>query len=240
MEASRKPGPVELLGDLDGPVAEVDRAGTVALAEAQWRVGWAVGAEDRWHVAAEEAAVRSRLIDDMPVTATAMKVPGGDVVLRAAAGRTAAGRVVVLEFTNDTPVPVSLAVGVTGSVNAAAVNGSRLLADGRVAVDLGRAPGGAAAVDDGKVWPAVHARPPPGDCETRSRAGLAAVAAVVPLAPRMPVRVTVPVEGGSAGDAGPPAEIAAGWRAVVERAASVDFPTKPPPDRGVGGSQRRS
>ena len=224
----------ELLGDLDGPVAEVDRAGTVAPAGAPWCLGWAVGAEDRWHVAADEAAVRSGLIDDMPVTATAMKVPGGDIVLRAAAGRAAGGRVVVLEFTNDTPVPVSLAVGVTGSVNAAAVNGSRLLADGRVAADLGRSPGGTAAVDDGEVWAAVRAQPPPGDCEARSGSGRAAAAAVVPLAPRVPLRVTVPVEGESAGSAGSPAEIAAGWQAVVERAASVELP-----DELVARSWRR-
>ena len=224
----------ELLGDLDGPVAEVDRTGTLTPAGALWRVEWAVGAEDRWHVAAQEAAVRSRLIDDMPVIATAMKVPGGDVVLRAAAGRAGADRVVVLEFTNDTPVPVSLAVAVTGSIKVAAVKGSRLLADGRIAVDLGRAPGGAATVDDGDVWRAVQAQPPPGDCQARSRAGLAATATVVPLAPRVPLRVTLPVEGGSAGNAGSPEEIAAGWRAVVERAASVDLP-----DQAAARSWRR-
>ncbi len=214
----------ELLGDLDGPVAAVDRSGTVAPVGAGWRVGWAVGAEDRWHIAAEEAAVRSRLIDEMPVTATAMKVPGGDVVLRAAAGRDAAGRGVVLEFMNDTPVPVSLALGVTGSINRAQVQGSCLLVDGRVAVHLGRTPGGAVAVDDGEVWRAVRAEPPAGDCEARSRAGLAAAAAVVPLAPRVPLRATVSVEGESAGNAGSPEEAAAGWRAVVTRAASVDLP----------------
>ena len=223
-----------MIGDLDGPVAAVDRSGTVAPVGARWRMGWAVGAEDRWHVAAEEAAVRSRLIDDMPVTAMAMKVPGGDVVLRAAAGRAGADRVVVLEFTNDTPVPVSLAVAVTGSIKVAAVKGSRLLADGRIAVDLGRAPGGAAAVDDGDVWRAVRAQPPRGDCQARSRAGLAATATVVPLAPRVPLRVTLPVEGGSAGNAGSPEEIAAGWRAVVERAASVDLP-----DQAAARSWRR-
>ena len=217
-------GSAELLGDLDGPVAEVDRAGTVTPAGARWRVGWAVGAEDRWHVAAEEAAVRSGLIDDMPVTATAMRVPGGDVVLRAAAGRAGAGRVVVLEFTNDAPVPVSLAVAVTGSIRVAAVKGSRLLVDGRAVVDLGRAPGGTAAVGDGDVWPAVRAGPPAGDCEARSRPGRAAVAAVLPLAPRVPLRVTLPVEGELASPPGSPEEVAVGWRAVGERAASVDLP----------------
>ena len=246
----------ETLGDLDGPVAKVDRAGTVALTGARWRVAWAVGAEDRWHVAADEAAVRSRLIDDMPATATLMRVPGGDVVLQAAAGRaaagraaggqsaagraaggqSAAGRVVVLEFTNDTQVPVSLAVAVAGSINAAAVSGTRLLVDGRIAVDLGRAPGGAAAVADGNVWRVVQARPPTGDCEARSRAGQASAAVVVPLAPRVPLRITVPAtvlaeresaHGSSVQERiaiGSPLEIAAGWRAVVQRAARVDLP----------------
>ena len=213
----------ELLGDLDGPVAAVDRSGTVAPVGAGWRVGWAVGAEDRWHVAAEETAVRAHLVDDMPVTATHMRVPGGDVVLRAGAGRDTGGRAVVLEFMNDTPMPVSLAVGVTGSINTAAVKGSRLLVDGQVAVSLPRAPGGAAAVDDGEVWRAVRAEPPAGDCEARSRDGLAAAAAVVPLAPQVPLRVTVDVAGDPVAGSSPE-EIAAGWRAVVERAASVELP----------------
>jgi hypothetical protein len=213
----------EMIGGLDGPVASVDRSGTVAPIGAGWQVGWAVGAEDRWHVAAEEAAVRSRLIDDMPVTATFLRVPGGDVVLRAAAGLTAGGRAVVLEFTNESPVPVSLAMGVSGSIHSAAAKGSRLLADGRVAVDLGCAPGGTAAVDDGEVWPAVRAEPPMGDCEARSRAGLASVAAVVPLASRVPLRVAVPIDG-QAVAGNPPEEMAAGWRAVVGRAASLELP----------------
>lgn len=222
--ASQDCGSEELLGDLDGPVAAVDRRGTVAPIGAGWRVGWAVGAEDRWHVAAEEAAVRSRLIDDMPVTATQMRVPGGDVTLRAAAGRITRGRAVVLEFVNDTPVAVSLAVAVAGSIKSAAVSGSQLLADGRAVVDLGRMPGGTAVVDDGDVWPAVRAEPHPGDRWARSRAGLAAAAAAVPLAPRVPLRVTLPFEGESAGNTGSPEGIATGWQAVVERAASLDLP----------------
>lgn len=221
-----RPGSVELLGDLDGPVAAVDPRGTVTPIGAGWSVGWAVGAGDRWHVAAEEAAVRSGLIDDMPATATHMRVAGGDVTLRAAAGRTGRGRAVVLEFVNDTPGAVSLAVAVAGSIKSAAASGSRLLVEGRAAVDLGRAPGGTAVVDDGDVWSAVRAEPRPGDCEAWSRAGLAAAAAAVPLAPRVPLRVTVPVQGESAGDAGSPEGIAAGWRAVVDRAASLGLPAE--------------
>ena len=215
--------PAELLGDLDGPVAVADRTGSIALLGAGWRVGWAVGAGDRWHVASEEAAVRTRLVDGMPVTATAMRVPGGDVIQRAAAVRDAAGRALVLEFVNETPVPVSLALAVSGSIRTAEVRGSRLLADGQVALELDRAPGGAAAVDDGDVWEAVRSGPPAGDCEARSRSGLAAAAVLVPLAAGVPLRVTVPADGGPV-EVRPPEQVAAGWLAVVSRAASVTLP----------------
>ena len=176
----------EPVGDLDGPVAEVDRAGSVALVGAGWQICWAVGAEDRWHVASREAAVRSRLLEDMPVSETAMRVPGGDVVQRVAAVRDAAGRAVVLEFDNQTPGPVSLAVAVMPRVDAvdravsgcgrsrpagadgvgrAAVSGSRLMADGRVALEMNRSPGGSTATADGDVWQAVQSGPAAADRE---------------------------------------------------------------------------
>ena len=213
----------ELLGDLDGPVAAVDRAGTIALLDAGWRVGWGVGAVDRWHIAAEEKAVRTRLVDGMPVVATSMRVPGGDVVQRGAAVRGALGRGVVLEFVNESGGPVSVALVVSGSISTAQVRGSCLLADGRVALELDRAPGGAAAVSDGEVWRAVRAGPPAGDCEARSRSGLAAAAVLVPLAVGVPLRLTLPVAGGPV-EARPPERVAAGWLSLVSRAASVALP----------------
>ena len=213
----------ELLGDLDGPVAAVDRAGTIALLDAGWRIGWAVGAGDRWHIAAEEKAVRTRLVEGMPVAATSMRVPGGDVVQRAAAVRDASGRGVVLEFVNESAGPVSVALAVSGSTSTARVRGSRLLADGRVALALDRTPGGAAAVSDDEVWRAVRAGPPAGDCEARSRSGLAAAAVLVPLAVGVPLRLTLPVAGQPV-EARPPERVAAGWLSLVSRAASVALP----------------
>ena len=221
MAADRARG--ELLGDLDGPVAVADHAGAIALLDAAWRVGWAVGAGDRWHVAAEEAAVRSLLVDDMPVVATSMRVPGGDVVQRAAAVQDASGRGVVVEFVNESTAPVSVALAVSGSISTAEVRGSCLLVDGRIALELDRTPGGATAVSDGDLWEAVRAGPPAGDCEARSRSRLAAAAVLVPLAVGVPLRVTVPVAGGPAG-VRPPEQVAAGWLALVSRAASVALP----------------
>ena len=213
----------ELLGDLDGPVASVDRGGTIALLDAGLRVGWAVGAGDRWHVAAEETAVRASLVDGMPVVATSMRVPGGDVVQRAAAVRDPSGRGVVMEFVNESAGPVSVALAVSGSISTAQVRGSRLLADGRVALELDRTPGGAAAVGDGEIWEVVRSGPRAGDCEARSRSGLAAAAALVPLAVRVPLRLTLPVAGGPV-EARPPERVAAGWLSLVSRAASVALP----------------
>ena len=214
---------VELLGDLNGPVAAVDHAGTVAPLDAGWQVGWAVGGADRWRVAAEEAAVRTGLVDGMPVVATAMRVPGGDVIQRAAAISDAAGRGVVLEFVNETPTPVSLALAVSGSINAAQVRGSRVVADGTLAVELDRTPGGAVAVDTGQAWEAVRSGPPAGDCAARSRSGQAAAAVLVPLATGVPLRVTVPAVGGPVA-VQEPEKVAAGWLAVVSRAASLTLP----------------
>ena len=213
----------ELLGDLDGPVASVDRAGTIALLDEDWRVSWAVGAGDRWHIAAHEAAVRTRLVDGMPVAVTSMRVPGGDVVQRAAAVRAASGRSVVLEFVNESAGPVSVALAVSGSISTAQVRGSRLLADGRVALELDRTPGGAAAVSDGEIWQVVRSGPRAGDCEARSRSSLSAAAVLVPLAVRVPLRLTLPVAGGPV-EARPPERVAAGWLSLVSRAASVALP----------------
>ena len=213
----------ELLGDLDGPVASVDRGGTIALLDAGLRVGWAVGAGDRWHVAAEETAVRASLVDGMPVVATSMRVPGGDVVQRAAAVRDPSGRGVVMEFVNESAGPVSVALAVSGSISTAQVRGSRLLADGRVALELDRTPGGAAAVSDGEIWEVVRSGPRAGDCEARSRSGLAAAAALVPLAVGVPLRLTLPVAGGPV-QARSPERVAAGWLALVSRAASLALP----------------
>ena len=159
----------------------------------------------------------------MPVTATAMRVQGGDVTQRAAAVRGASGRGVVLEVVNETPVPVSLALTVSGAIGTAGVRGSRLLVDGRVALELDLTPGGAVAVGGGDVWEAVRSGPPSGDCEARSRSGVAAAAAVVPLAVGVPLRVTVPVDDAPV-EVRPPEQVAAGWLAVVSRAASVALP----------------
>lgn len=89
---------------------EVDGRGTVVI-DGERRVEWWVGAEDRWHLAPVEPATRLRqwLVDDMPVVATALRVPGGEIVHRAYAARTGGGEVVGIEVENTSAVPVGVA-----------------------------------------------------------------------------------------------------------------------------------
>ena len=59
------------LGTLDGAArARVDAAGLVQVDGAAWSLDWWIGAEDRWHVPAREAAVRQELVGNSPVVAT--------------------------------------------------------------------------------------------------------------------------------------------------------------------------
>ncbi len=222
------------------PQAFVDPDDAAAPLDRGWRIAWAVGTEDRWHIAGREAAVRSRLVDDVPLTETAMRIPGGDVVQRVCAARDGSNRGVLLEFENKSPEPVSLALAVIendtwrGGADVrnsrqrrdpavVEVRESRLMVDGQMALDLGRTPGGAVAVADGGVWTAVGAGPASGDCLSQSRSGRAAAAAVVPLVPGAPLRAMVPIYGaldhGAARSVG-----ASGWQAVVARAATVSLP----------------
>ena len=56
---------IGVLGSTRG--ARVDRVGTVRPELAGWELDWWIGAEDRWHFPAREAAVRQTLVDGMPV-----------------------------------------------------------------------------------------------------------------------------------------------------------------------------
>ncbi len=98
------------LGTLDtGVVAEVDDAGAVQLDGAAWTLDWWIGAQDRWHVPAVEAAVRQDRTGGGPVVVTSVRVPGGDIIARVA-GATDGGRgAVVMEVENTTSSAIAVA-----------------------------------------------------------------------------------------------------------------------------------
>ncbi len=99
------------------PLAYVDEFGYVRFDDG-WRVEWWVLGDDHWHVPAASPSVRQRRVDNTPVIETAMRVPGGDVVVRAAATVTGDGTVVAFECENRASIPVALGLALVSPTEA--------------------------------------------------------------------------------------------------------------------------
>ena len=134
------------VGNLDSAARGlVDPAGRVAVDGWGWSLDWWIGAEDRWHRPAEEAAVRQQLVGAAPVVETRVRIPTGDAVCRAYGARGPRGEdLLVVELQNDSKVPVALALAVqrhdAGRVDSVSLAGSVLEVEG-ARVHLARSPG---------------------------------------------------------------------------------------------------
>lgn len=222
-----------------GPLAHVEGAGSLVAVDDAWRLDWWVGADDRWHVPAEEAAVRQRLVDAMPVVETAMRVPTGDAVARAYGARLGglSDDLVALEIANESTLPFALALVLSGR--------DEVVVDGAsVTVDCGatlRLPRPASRVAAGASVDEVRDVVLSGDAaEVGEPVRGRVVATLVPLAHTATVRVTLAVgaragrrrggEGSGAtatvAVADPPAaeQVARGWRAQLDRGLTVRLP----------------
>lgn len=90
------------------PLAFVDEHGYVFFDDG-WRVEWWVLGDDYWHVPAASTTVRQRYVDNSPITETAIRVPGGDVVYRVGAAVSGDGLpCIVAECENTAAIPVAL------------------------------------------------------------------------------------------------------------------------------------
>ena len=69
---------------------------------------WHIAADDRWHSAATEAAVRQHRLAGTPVTETRMRIPDGDAVQRVWSVA-ANGGFTIVEIENDSPLPFAVA-----------------------------------------------------------------------------------------------------------------------------------
>jgi hypothetical protein len=117
--------------------ALVDEHGAITPDGGRWQLDWWIGADDRWHLPAREAAVRQTLVGAAPVVETALRIPGGDAVHRAWGVGGPAGLVAV-EIENASPAPfvAALVIGpaVSGRVRSVATRGSWVTVDGRPAL----------------------------------------------------------------------------------------------------------
>ncbi len=91
--------------------ATVTPAGDVYPWDDAEAVKWYVAADDRWHIPADEVAVRQRSIDGAPVLETRVRIPGGDVIQRVwvATGRLGSAAL-MMEFENDSPMAIAIAI----------------------------------------------------------------------------------------------------------------------------------
>ncbi|CAB4707976.1 unannotated protein [freshwater metagenome] len=91
--------------------ATVTPAGDVYPWDDGEAVKWYVAADDRWHIPADEVAVRQRSIDGAPVLETRVRIPGGDVIQRVwvATGRLGSSAL-MMEFENDSPMAIAIAI----------------------------------------------------------------------------------------------------------------------------------
>lgn len=231
------------VGTLDGGArALVDPAGFVTPSGASWSLDWWIGAEDRWHLPAEEVAVRQRLLSNAPVVETRLRVPSGDAVHRAYAARTLGGHdVLVVEVENASKVPFAVALAVrpagvagTGEIGRIDLQDRIVRVDDEPALVLARAPGraavGSAELGDAAVpvlaGAAVEARHlPAAGCE----AGLANAAFLFPLAHTATLRVVLPLDAGAVdpGELPRASEVASGWtRQAGTGAARLELPDR--------------
>jgi hypothetical protein len=89
--------------------AVVDERGRIQPDDGSAALDWYVAADDRWHDPRRETTVRQSRRAGVPVIDTRVRIPSGDVVQRVHAVADHGG-MVMIEFTNDSPLPVAIAL----------------------------------------------------------------------------------------------------------------------------------
>jgi hypothetical protein len=227
---------VGVLGSPDQ--ALVDEHGAITPDGARWQLEWWIGADDRWHLPAREAAVRQTLMGSAPVVETSVRIPGGDAVHRAWGVGGPAGLVAV-EIENASPAPfvAALVIGpaAEGRLRSVATRGSWVTVDGRPALRTPRSALRWAAGMPGETFDVVEA----GQAQERAFTGVGGrrtrleVALLHPLAHRARLRCALAV--GRPGRSAPvdavdlsllpdAEEAAAGWDAQLRRGMRVVVP----------------
>jgi hypothetical protein len=181
----------------------VDPRGLVTPWFDGWSLDWWIGAEDRWHFPAREAAVRQTLVDKAPVVETRMRVPGGDAVHRAYV--VGGHDLIVVEVENQTPTPFAVALAVRpynpeglAVVERIGLHGDTVTVDGRPAMLFRQLPARVAGstFEDGDSSQIVTS----GEAGTefpanlRCDVGLAQAAFIFPVPHRTAIKVALPLE----------------------------------------------
>ncbi|HYD09429.1 MAG TPA: hypothetical protein VEA78_04950, partial [Acidimicrobiales bacterium] len=219
------------------PEATVDPRGLVTPTGGSWSLDWWIGADDRWHLPSREIAVRQRLIDDMPVVETSMRVPGGDAIQRVYGVHDGDDELVVVEIENASKLPFAVALAVrpydargVAPIERIGLDGTTVTVDGRAAVLLPSRPRHVAASTsaDGDVSSVVLA----GDAGTElpsellDAEGMATAAFLFPLAHTATLRVALPRHRPAREITAYPtaAQVANGWSVHAGRGMRLELP----------------
>lgn len=214
-----------------GPPALVDPVGTITPAGAGWTWEWWIGGDDRWHVPANEVAVRQHRVKDVAVVETVMRVPGGDAVQRVYAVAEP-GHPLVVEVENQSPAPFVVAFALRGPSRVVA-EGAHALVDNAFVLSTMRAPSRwARTVAAPVLLPVTAGRAETGPFPpTRDRSARLEVAFLHPVAHRTTFRAAL-TRGKEAPTFTVPAlpdavAVARGWSRVIERGMQVQLPDRP-------------
>jgi hypothetical protein len=196
----------------------------------QWALDWWIGADDRWHVAAHEAAVRQRTLGGTPVFETAMRVPSGDAVQRVY-GIGGPGGLVVVEVENASPAAFVVAFTISGARSfevPAGGAGDRIAVDGRPALVLPAAPMrwtvGTEPLSVDTIGASTGRVADAHDRHRRIEAAL-----LFPSSHRSRVRIALATNGDDPGPVEPAraasaTDAAAGWHALLDHGMRVVLP----------------
>lgn len=216
---------IGVLGGAAG--ARVLPDGTVQPERTGWRLTWWIGADDRWRMPARETTVRQQLDGGVPIVRTALRVPGGDAVVRVYSVPDAGGTIVV-DVANESAAPFVVAL-VVQHARRVELGGELVVVDQRPGLALTRAP---------SRWSVAIARST--DVEvcggaaregtfptTRDRAGRIEAAFLLPVPHRVSVRAAIDPTSRQAVDPRslPSADdVARGWTAQLDRGMRVELP----------------
>ena len=98
-----------------GDIHNVSPSGQIGPLGSEYILHWGVRADDRWHIARDEKAIRQGIAEDGVSIETRLRVSGGDIVHRASSTPYKGKSLVVIEIENETPIPVALALFTSGS-----------------------------------------------------------------------------------------------------------------------------
>lgn len=229
--------PSTIVGALGAPgLAAADEHGCIHPVGADHELDWWIGADDRWHIPAEESTVRQRAVGVAPVVETFLRVPGGEAVHRVW-GVPGASALAVVEVENASAAPFALALVLRsaggGNLREVALDGATLTVAGRPALALPRPPSrwAVAAGEPGRVRTVVTT----GDASegpfppTRDRRGVEAVL-VHPVPHHTRFRVALVLEPRRARGAVELGRlpgfdaVARGWSSQLDRGLRTDLP----------------